>query len=164
MPDIYLYGGEANPNDVRLRNPTAVSGNITVETGVGSLILTGFIALVSVSDNQVVSPGVGQLDLNGFAPTVSVSNNQTVSPGVGSLILDGFSPSVVIGVNVFADTGVLVLTGFPPTVVISGQPNPPTPQPQGGIGYIRRIVKPVEKNYDDDLIAIIKSFLENVEE
>ena len=68
----------------------AAGGNVTVETGLGSLIITGFVALVSVSDNQVVSPGVGQLDLNGFVPTVSVSNNQTASPGVGSLILNGF--------------------------------------------------------------------------
>ena len=120
----------------------AVGGaSATSSPGTGSAVLTGFSPTISVTDNKTVSPGTGLLLFNGFAPGVSVTDNKTVSP----------------------ITGQLILSGFVPTVVITVTPQPPQPSSSGGGGVWRSRRVPKDPEHDDDLIPIIRSFLDNVD-
>ena len=51
--DVFLYPGEANPNDVLLADPTVTRGGAS-------------------SGPVTVSPGTGDVQYTGFAPTISV--------------------------------------------------------------------------------------------
>lgn len=87
--DIYLYPGEANPNDVKLRDPTVldlVSGAISARTDGASLITGTLLATGSlISNASGISQttenltGIGALTGNVSGPSQSISN---ISAGI----------------------------------------------------------------------------------
>ena len=116
-----------------------------VASGVGSVVLTGILPVVTTTDNQTVTsllgeititgiaptvsvgsganvlPLLGELTLTGVAPVVSVSNNQSVAAGLGEVILTGIAPSVAVSDHkvVAALLGELILTGYAPSITVS---------------------------------------------
>lgn len=134
MADIFLYPGEPNPNDIKLRDPTTPSsgGGVSVLTGLGTLIFTGF----AVALNLAVAADRGDLTYSGQAPSL----NFTINTATGQLVDDGFSPTVIASnaVTIFPGVGVVVLTGSPPTLNLSVPIGQGTVQLSGfspGIGY-----------------------------
>lgn len=134
MADIFLYPGEPNPNDIKLRDPTTPSsgGGVSVLTGLGTLIFTGFAVALSFT----VAADKGDMTYTGQAPSL----NFTINTTTGQLVDDGFSPTVTVGNAVTAtpSTGVVILTGFPPTLNSSILTRQGTVQLSGfspGIGY-----------------------------
>lgn len=100
MADIYLYGGETSPNNIRLRS--VVSDSQSVAPTVGTLAFTAWIAGLAFT--------LG-LQLVGYSPTVSVSiaTNTTISTAIGSAVLTGQAPS--LGNGLIPSAGSLALTG-----------------------------------------------------
>jgi len=90
MPDIFLYSGEASPNDIKLSDPTALRGGSTIISAVG---LSECISTVQAT-SQAVFEGVAQ--------SAGVSTVQATSEAI-----NGVSGSSV-GVSVVQGTGVSV--------------------------------------------------------
>lgn len=100
------------------RAPTAIrTANVFRTPGVGAVVLTGRAPTNFIQMYRV--PGVGAITLTGRAPTVAVTANKTVLPGVGAIVLTGRAPTAVRTANVFRVPGVgaITLTGLAPTAV-----------------------------------------------
>lgn len=145
--DIFLCP-PPSPNDVKLYDPAAGcagGGNVTITTGLGSLIITGFSPVINLSivsnvgqltinglspviNSQIISQ-VGDVVINGFAPLV----NQNIIAGLGQLTLSGFAPTINLiagGVTITPSFGELILTGFSPTIIVPEIIDPPALQIQ----------------------------------
>lgn len=70
MPDIFLYGGEPNPSDIKLRDPTVLSGG-------GSNNWTQSLSdSISLSDSPAKSVG------KPASETITLSDSQSKKPGI----------------------------------------------------------------------------------
>lgn len=79
MPDIFLYPGEANPNDIRLSDPTVLRS-------AGGAIKDGAAAMSSVSSWTAVAGAVRP----GAAGIASVSTWTASGALVGSVAIFGY--------------------------------------------------------------------------
>lgn len=103
MPDVFLYPGEANPDDVKLRDPTTSSGTPAI-TGTGALTLVGPAV---VGSGKETFRGTGAPALVG--PAVSGSGKETFR-ATGALALVG--PTIAgSGKETFRGTGAATLVG-----------------------------------------------------
>jgi hypothetical protein len=98
VTDVFLYGGEPNPNDVKLTDPTQPSGSSI--TGSGALVC-GAAAILGIALS--ISTGTGSLS----AQAATVAGEGTVSSaavvtGEGTLVAQAATLS---GVGISASTG-----------------------------------------------------------
>jgi hypothetical protein len=142
MPDIFLYAGEPNPNDIRLGDPTVLRGGggpVTYSyTGSGGLLLAG-AATYALGKSYPVSGGlvfggVGTVKLGKtyspsgglvFAGAANVTRSFTYGP-TGGLVFSGTAPVVVT--FVYLPTGGMVFGGSATTT------GPEAPVVVGGSG------------------------------
>jgi hypothetical protein len=113
MPDIYLYPGEANPDDIELRVPTVLDPAFDAITpGTATLVLATFAPVVSTPLR--VTPATRALVLAEFAPTIRLPLK--VTPASRALVLSEFAPAVATPLKVTPATRALILAEFAPTV------------------------------------------------
>lgn len=97
------------PSYVPADTPTAPPpGTITIEPGVGDLVLDGFAPTIGLPVTVVTQ--IAQLDLAGFAPKFPT----TIVTQIASLTLTGFAPTVGLPKTIVSGLGALTLTGFSP--------------------------------------------------
>ena len=68
MPDIYLYSGEANPNDIKLRDPTTSGGGFPTQFSGFKIQKTGStieLCLVATGDAPTGMGGSVRINKNG---------------------------------------------------------------------------------------------------
>lgn len=102
MPDVYLFPGEASPNDVRLRDPTAAPGGTTYnDSGTGQIVVAGSaVESRSASDSRTCA-----LTVNGTAVESRVAaDSRTCALVIGGTSVESHARSS-------ASTGVLTLSG-----------------------------------------------------
>lgn len=116
MPDIFLYSGEPNPNDIRLGDPSALrggGGSVTYSyAGTGGLLFAGSGEL---SKTKVPSVSGGVL----FAGTSAVSRSRTfiVSGGLTLAGAGAYARAITYtasGGVLFAGTSEIAITHVPP--------------------------------------------------
>lgn len=125
MPDIYLFAGEANPNDIRLRDPTILVGSSVDGTAIPSVLASVFAIMSGAfTGGAVASPGVLDATFASQSPTASGDATATVAAanltwemlppsGAGSanaspsLLLGSFTLQAATG----TETGSVQLTG-----------------------------------------------------
>ena len=66
MPDIFLYAGEPNPNDIRLRDPTTSGGGGTAHT-------VNLSDTITLSDAISKKPGLGKTDTATLSDAIAKS-------------------------------------------------------------------------------------------
>ena len=94
--------------------PTSGDTALTVNAGVGSLVLTGQAPSVSNDGAATASPDAGSLIITGQAPTLVLPLD--ANAGFGSLVISGQQPTVTLPLDVGAGVGSLMLTGQQPTI------------------------------------------------
>ena len=85
MPDIFLRAGEANPSDVKLRDPTLADSGGAV-TGTGALTLVG---VAVTGTGTVVNPD--PLGGAGRSPQVAPFMRPNAITGTGAITLAGLT-------------------------------------------------------------------------
>ena len=85
---IFLYPGEASPNDVTLRATQWVTPSTV------ALLLTTYMTTVTISNAQLVVPDLATMTMATFAPVITASNHQLVVPGVSTLNVTLLAPDV----------------------------------------------------------------------
>ncbi len=104
MPDVYLYRGESNPNDVRLLKFASIFiaiVGIAASPAIGSGSVTATVAISGVS----ASPAIGTVTFNVKTP---VTTGVAASPAIGSGVFSaktsiaGVAASPAIGVGSFS--------------------------------------------------------------
>ena len=125
--ELYLFPGQPNPNDIRLRSGPAGGGtSYTLTGGVRALTLTGQSATLTVS--RVVTGGARALTLTGQSASLVVS--RTITAGARSLSLTGQSATLTVGRVVTGGARALTLTGQAATLTYV--PATVTPTDAGG--------------------------------
>jgi hypothetical protein len=126
VPDIFLYAGEPNPNDIRLRNPLVSGSSAVIVEGVGSsdgastalAIGVAILAVVGLSDGVAVASGVSA-SINGCVGNAAGVGTAT---GVCSYIFGGVGNAsgtcVVLGIG--EDAAVPVVPPVTPPVTSGG--------------------------------------------
>jgi len=132
MPDIFLYRGEPNPKDIKLRVLTGAT-EITPQAGelkavgegvlkiAGPLILTGYAPTM----DSGLTPPVGALDLTGQAASIGGGGaaNTNITPAVAALVLTGSAPGLQLEIFRTPAVGALAITGAAPIAHITATPN-----------------------------------------
>lgn len=137
MPDVFLYPGEANPSDVKLRDPTVAGAGHVVNTltanpgqvditgtnagalatrrvtaSSGSLVIVGTNA--GVIANRRVTASAGAVTVTGTSATVKTQRFFTLSPGV--VTVTGANVGVLPTRRLTASNGSVAITGTSATV------------------------------------------------
>ena len=165
MPDIFLYAGEPNPNDIRLGDPTALRGGGGATsysyTGSGGFVLAG-AATYAIGKSYPVSGGLL------FAGAATVKLGKTYSPSGGvqfggaGTVTRSFSYGPTGGL-VFAGTALVVVsfsytaTGglvFGGTADVTG-PAPEAPPRAGGWPYANSRLTTLEDEEDEMLVLVL---------
>jgi len=188
MPDLFLYAGEANPNDIKLSDPTVVrsSGGIIEAEGLsaGTSIVLGQSAIKFVS----VGSSTGVAVITGFSATIlaSVGASQgiatvtgisatilaSVGTSTGTSIVSGVSAKIVAAVG--AITGSSTVLGESETLYASaggGSYTPETSTDAGGVDrgttvmpesyFVAKIAKPVPESVSESVLeSVPESVLE----
>lgn len=109
MPDIYLYAGEPNPNDIRLRDPTILVGGGTDATALPNVVAATFTLQVStVSGDGNTSSGIQSAVFMTQAATLTADASITTSVLSATFSVQ---PAVATG-----DTGAVDGTALPNVV------------------------------------------------
>ena len=84
MPNVFLYTGEVNPNDVKLRDPlTSGAASYTLACAVGVFIFTGISANFIKAVNLTAS--VQTYTLTGNSVTLTYTPNSPYNPFASNL-------------------------------------------------------------------------------
>lgn len=98
MPDIYLFAGEANPNDIRLRDPTILVGGSVDGTAIPSVLASVFAIMSGAfAGGAVASPSV--LDATFASQSPTASGDATATVAEANLTWEILSPSVAGSAN-----------------------------------------------------------------
>lgn len=97
MPDIFLYQGEANPNDIVLSDPTVQRGggspvNYTLVCASGSYVYTGQAATLTLARN--LSLAAGAYVYTGQAATLTVARQLSLAAGAYAYVGNAASLTV----------------------------------------------------------------------
>jgi hypothetical protein len=113
MTDVFLYSGEPNPSDVRLRDPTQPSTITTILTPIaGNISLAGQVASIVL----ILAAVSGVLTIGGNTPSLT----STLAPTEGAVVKGGNAPNINTGL--VPTTGSVVKTGNNPTLALQLQP------------------------------------------
>jgi len=134
MPDIFLYQGEANPNDIVLSNPTVQRGggssvNYTLTCAVGSYVYTGQTATLGLARKLALD--VGAYVYTGQAATLTVARRLALDAGAYVYAGNNATLDYVPGrvdYTLACDAGAYVYTGQDATLDYSAG----VPVPTGG--------------------------------
>jgi len=103
MPDIFLYAGEANPNDIKLSDPTllrsgaAITGTSAQSQSIATSSATGAIANVGTSSNpqtDSTSSASGLLTVTGTSAQSQSANQSQASGTIGISGISGSSECI----------------------------------------------------------------------
>jgi hypothetical protein len=117
MPDIFLYQGEANPNDIVLSDPTVQRGggssvNYTLTCASGSYVYTGQAATLELA--RKLSLAAGAYVYTGQAATLVVARN--LSLAVGAYTYTGVAASLKLDRKLALAAGAYSYAGLPATL------------------------------------------------
>lgn len=123
MPDVFLYVGAGNPNDVILRNPLTSGVSSYIITPSGNIVFSGTAALtftLGAPPNTITYTPSGGIVFSGAVPLVK-GRVQVVS---GTLVFS--STSALQRGRLYSPSGSIVFSGAAPQIrarvqVVSGQ-------------------------------------------
>jgi len=117
--DAYTVGGAGSVSlDWLPVEVTYSAAGVTVTPGLIALVLTTFIAVVTITANQVVTPDTLAHTITAFLPTVTATDNKVVTPDALALTTAPFIPTVSVSDNklVTPDALAHTINLYPPTV------------------------------------------------
>jgi hypothetical protein len=109
-----FYKNSTEDNSFTLVNNEFFEFPISVQTGLGDVLITGYSPSINVTNNVTLISDVGTLSLNGYSPTVQAaisSDSQT-----GQITILGYEPNIIIPVLVYTDLGTLLIVGHAPEI------------------------------------------------
>jgi len=148
LTDIFLKSGEANPNDIRLVDPTTASspgGGVTVNAvGAALAIALGTVAVIGADNTSAVGRqltvilGTETVTGGAGAQTTGLSLTSTV----GTVTVTGGDNTAALGLSMTISLG---------TVTVQGDFVPPPPDVPGGgggrgAGHVWEEIAPVTAN------------------
>ena len=112
MPDIFLYQGEANPNDIVLSNPTVQRGggspvNYTLVCASGSYVYTGQAATLGLA--RKLDLATGAYVYTGQAATLTVARRLALD--AGAYVYTGQAASLTVARKLALDAGAYAYVG-----------------------------------------------------
>jgi len=112
MPDIFLYQGEANPNDIVLSDPTVQRGggssvNYTLTCASGSYVYTGQAATLGLA--RKLSLAVGAYVYTGQAATLTVARRLALD--AGAYVYTGQAASLTVARKLSLAAGAYAYVG-----------------------------------------------------
>lgn len=118
MPDIFLYGGEANPNDIELRDPTvadsgAITGTGAIAFRVAALAATALETFTATASETFAHPALAVTGAERFTATGAETFGVAALAGTGNV-----SALAITGTGAIA-FGAPALSGIAATPVVS---------------------------------------------
>lgn len=130
MPDIFLYGGEANPQDIKLRDPTTTGGVAGTATPAGLAI--------ALSRGTSAVTGAGNIAATGRSITLTlgtvVATGGSAATPTGQAITFGRGTTTQTGAGTTAPSGQPITLSLGTAVATGDAVQPPADTGSGGSG------------------------------
>jgi hypothetical protein len=132
MPNIYLYGGEVTPSNIKLSDPTVLRGGVVARTLAadgGSFALTGGSTNL-LYNRRLVASGAS-FNLSGTP--ANLLYNRILAAASGSFAYNGSDAGLLIGRVLVSESGIFVYSGFDADLIKAGTPQNYVLTAEGGV-------------------------------